>query len=521
MKRAILLVLSGLLFSMLFTCTASAVQFNVKEKLLDIDSISEDIAWTVIDGSQYQPWESGIRTAYFSMHTSLYSTCEDDNVLFQIRPYDDDINMREQKVVSSDSSSLNGDDHVQYVQMPINSSNKLEYRVTGLSCSEADIELWAHEGKDYHIGDIAACSEGSSIREIHEDGTVECETDDSDEILWTQDGSDIAYTDGSVGIGTSGDSDAQLYVEAVLPASDGIYSTSESGVGIKGSGGSYGVHGVGGSHGVFGEGNSYGVRGEGTYGVYGVGVYGLRGDGDDGGVMGVSNTGTGGYFSSNSGYGLIVGKGNVGIGTHYPVAKLHVEAGEGEGFRLISASGNTHIPYVDGWSYISGKGLIFRTNGNNERMRITSNGNVGIGTSSPTQRLYVVGNIYATGTITPGSSRDLKEDIRSLTKEEAEDALENLQPTKFYYKADKTDEHLGFIAEDVPALLATADRKGVNPMDVVAVLTRVVQEQQNINDEQQKVIDALREQNKVMNEEIKGLQKEMKLRGRMAMVETH
>lgn len=37
---------------------------------------------------------------------------------------------------------------------------------------------------------------------------------------------------------------------------------------------------------------------------------------------------------------------------------------------------------------------------------------------------------------------------------------------------------MGFIAEDVPELVATKDRKGMSPMDVVAVLTKVVKEQQ-------------------------------------------
>jgi hypothetical protein len=43
--------------------------------------------------------------------------------------------------------------------------------------------------------------------------------------------------------------------------------------------------------------------------------------------------------------------------------------------------------------------------------------------------------------------------------------------------------HLGFIPEDVPELVASSDRKGMSPMDVVAVLTRVVKEQQEINRE--------------------------------------
>lgn len=38
---------------------------------------------------------------------------------------------------------------------------------------------------------------------------------------------------------------------------------------------------------------------------------------------------------------------------------------------------------------------------------------------------------------------------------------------------------MGFIAEDVPDLVATPNRKSLSPMDIVAVLTKVVQEQQN------------------------------------------
>jgi len=47
---------------------------------------------------------------------------------------------------------------------------------------------------------------------------------------------------------------------------------------------------------------------------------------------------------------------------------------------------------------------------------------------------------------------------------------------------------VGFIAEDVPDLVATEDRKG---MDVVAVLTKVVQDQQKTIEEFSRKVSAL------------------------------
>lgn len=107
-------------------------------------------------------------------------------------------------------------------------------------------------------------------------------------------------------------------------------------------------------------------------------------------------------------------------------------------------------------------------------------GNIGIGTTNPSERLHVDGNILATGSITPGSSREFKRNVVPLTEDEAVEAFSQLDPVTFNYKADKSgDLQVGFIAEDVPELVATPDRKGVGPMDLVAVLTKVVQQQQH------------------------------------------
>jgi hypothetical protein len=88
------------------------------------------------------------------------------------------------------------------------------------------------------------------------------------------------------------------------------------------------------------------------------------------------------------------------------------------------------------------------------------------------------------------SSKEYKENIANLTADEAFDTLSGLNPVKFNYKADKTEKEVGFIAEDVPELVATKDRKHMSAMDVVAVLTKVVQEQQKtISELKEKIAD--------------------------------
>jgi Chaperone of endosialidase len=78
------------------------------------------------------------------------------------------------------------------------------------------------------------------------------------------------------------------------------------------------------------------------------------------------------------------------------------------------------------------------------------------------------------------SSRSIKDNITTLSLDEAMRSLADLKPVTYRYKTeDENVRHAGFIAEEVPDLVSNPEHTAIGMLDIVALLTRVVQEQQS------------------------------------------
>ncbi len=117
-----------------------------------------------------------------------------------------------------------------------------------------------------------------------------------------------------------------------------------------------------------------------------------------------------------------------------------------------------------------------------EAMSIEQDGKIGFGVTAVgagNSMEHSNGAVLTTAGVWPlGSSRTLKNDIVDISLDVAKSTLAALNPVTFEYKKELGETYAGFIAEDVPDIVARNDRKSLLTMDFVAILTKVVQDQQ-------------------------------------------
>ncbi|MCC6758296.1 MAG: tail fiber domain-containing protein, partial [Candidatus Omnitrophica bacterium] len=95
------------------------------------------------------------------------------------------------------------------------------------------------------------------------------------------------------------------------------------------------------------------------------------------------------------------------------------------------------------------------------------------------------------GVWTSTSSRKFKDNIQPLDTQKAAATLKELRPVTYNYKIDTNEHHVGFIAEEVPDLIAAEGRKSIDPMNVTAILTSVLKQQGHDLQQQDAVLNSL------------------------------
>ena len=133
-----------------------------------------------------------------------------------------------------------------------------------------------------------------------------------------------------------------------------------------------------------------------------------------------------------------------------------------------------------------------------------SNSYVGIGTTSPTQALHVVGNAYKTeGGTSWATSSDLR--LKNLLGNYSKglDEIVLLQPVRYIYKKDNprelnsTEAQVGFVAQEVQKIFPEAVTEGedgyldFNIHSINVAMVNAVKELNNENNQLKKKIEDL------------------------------
>ncbi|HTK81664.1 MAG TPA: tail fiber domain-containing protein [Bacteroidota bacterium] len=208
----------------------------------------------------------------------------------------------------------------------------------------------------------------------------------------------------------------------------------------------------------------------------------------------------------------IDGAGHVGIAAATPQHTLQIGDSFDGHLGIDVSDGSPDAGFIrfgdnTGWKLFLGRaressGGILNTGATGAVMTIIDQGNVGIGTTTPSQRLQVIGNICATGTIGSCSDMRYKKDISplssSLTKVLSLRGVSyNWRSDEFSEKNFTKDRQIGLIAQEVEKLypeVVQTDANGYKSVDygrLTPVLIEAIKEQQKEIDDLKAMIKLL------------------------------
>lgn len=222
---------------------------------------------------------------------------------------------------------------------------------------------------------------------------------------------------------------------------------------------------------------------------------------------------------------LVYGGGSVGIGKSSPTAKLDVSG-------IIQTDNNIYLFESlkftrPSYCYVSATGSgaalsfnIGESGSANSKMLINNNGNVSIGYfGDGGSKLYVAGNIVATGAVTGGQASDacLKTNVASMTDNQALAMIMSLRPVTFTWNQKATElydqykgDDLGFIAQEVEGIpgLSKAigtifeDYKRLDPVKFIAPMVKVAQNHETRIQQLERELAQVKSENKILRDRL-------------------
>lgn len=213
--------------------------------------------------------------------------------------------------------------------------------------------------------------------------------------------------------------------------------------------------------------------------------------------------------------------GNIGFKTSIPILELSLNDGDSPGIRLEQntsqgwaaqtwdIAGNEANFFIRDVTF--GSRLPFRImpGAPTNSLVIQTNGNTGLGTMTPTEKLHVAGNIRVDGYVVEFSDANVKMGFLPVNGQKILQKILAMPVTTWSYREEGSDVvHMGPTAQDFYAAFGLgADNKHIAALDSNGVALAAIQELARMSQAQEARIAALEQQNADLEERVEALEK--------------